>query len=65
MSGMEWEDPVQRAIPCHAHPNDIFDALLALEENKNPKKKPPLMAHQKKTDLAGALHTSQASFPAQ
>lgn len=44
---------------------DIFDALLALEENKNPKKKPPLMAHQKKTDLAGARHTSQASFPAQ
>lgn len=32
----------------------LMPSLLALEENKNPKKKPPLMAHQKKTDLAGA-----------
>lgn len=29
-------------------PMTSFDALLALEENKKPKKKPPLMAHQKR-----------------
>lgn len=29
-------------------PMTSFDALLALEENKNPKKKLPLMAHQKR-----------------
>lgn len=38
-------------------PMTSFDAVLALEENKNPKKKPPLMEHQKKTEIAGARHT--------
>lgn len=62
------EDPVQRAIPCHAHPSDIFSLgpPLPLNENKNPKKKPLMeRPHQKKTELTFAHHIFQASSLAQ
>lgn len=61
------EDPVQRAIPCHAHPqlHLFLGTPLDFEENKNPNKK-PLMGcpHQEKTDLTGARHTLQDCLPA-
>lgn len=45
-------------------PMTSFDALLALGENKNPKKKPPLMAYQKRrTSLVHVIFLKPLPLP--
>lgn len=64
MSGKYWEDPVQRQSHVMRIPMTSFDALLALEENKNPKKKPRLMAHRKRrTSLVHVILLTPLPLP--